>query len=322
MNHLLFLIVAFIAYGSCYPFNFQGIDNLSLGRSQVFLSSPGDIVGNIALFIPFGLIGLTASRRMPGQLAPVIALVIAGSVFASVLQGLQLFLPTRVPAFSDVVWNMVGIGIGIGIGPLAQRSTLPSIASYQFTRPVAIGALWILAELSPFVPSLDLQGISDSVKPLVRDPVVHWGPVLMHSTGWIVALHLLSQPYSPAKHARWWAVLPVLALLAQPFVIRNHLSIDECLGAVIGAMVWLLFRTRLSAAPLVAGTCVGLIVSVVGVAEQPVGDTVSKLTSNDVMLEIFFGCALVWSLERAGVRFIYALGITCIGLLALEIFAN
>ena len=65
MKKLFFLVVTIIIYGSIFPFNFQ-IHGLEPGGfSPLFTHwdqsvGYGDIVGNVALFLPFGYFGILA----------------------------------------------------------------------------------------------------------------------------------------------------------------------------------------------------------------------------------------------------------------------
>ena len=67
MGLLLFLVACLITYGSLYPFEFSQ-DGVNQAAIDAFLaswsvpSSRGDILGNVVLFIPLGLIGMLAFR--------------------------------------------------------------------------------------------------------------------------------------------------------------------------------------------------------------------------------------------------------------------
>jgi hypothetical protein len=74
-------------------------------------SSAGDVVRNIILFIPLGvLIGLWLGRRL-GQ-GPWRAILVLAAISVS-FETLQLFIPVRSPSIDDVIANTVGGALGV-----------------------------------------------------------------------------------------------------------------------------------------------------------------------------------------------------------------
>ena len=66
-----------------------------------------EVGGNIALFVPFGMFALTAYRWMR-----VWSATLAGLVTSGIIEGVQLFLPTRFSTVSDLVANTSGALLG------------------------------------------------------------------------------------------------------------------------------------------------------------------------------------------------------------------
>ena len=68
MRQLWIGFAVLITYGSIYPFNFEA-RTLDATTIQTFLTSccdkasPGDILGNILLFLPFEFLGVLATRQ-------------------------------------------------------------------------------------------------------------------------------------------------------------------------------------------------------------------------------------------------------------------
>src|SRR5688500_17525507 len=167
---ILAAIAALITYGSLYPFNFAWPVSHSAAWEKLLFdwtpfTSRGDALGNFALFLPFGFAGVFAAPAH-GRSAPrVSTIVLASLALATVLQVAQIYFPPRSPALADVVWNMLGAGLGI-VAAWSLKSHLelrPLGWRDAYSIPAALIALWISAELLPFVPSLDLQAIKDSV---------------------------------------------------------------------------------------------------------------------------------------------------------------
>ena len=170
-------ITLLITYGSLYPFRFSlhaydrdmlaGLFYFGLGHS-----SRGDLVGNVALFVPFGFFAMAAFSRHPTALRW-FAILIAGFVVAFAIQALQLFVPARTPSGSDAIWNLLGCALGSALGMLRRLRTtrLLHLSEGQPIIPVALALLWIAYHWAPFIPSLvDLQLLKSNLKQVLSDP--------------------------------------------------------------------------------------------------------------------------------------------------------
>lgn len=62
-----------------------------------------EVAANVALFVPFGLLAMTAYREMR-----VWSTTLAALATSCVIEGVQLFLPTRFSTVSDLVANTAG----------------------------------------------------------------------------------------------------------------------------------------------------------------------------------------------------------------------
>jgi glycopeptide antibiotics resistance protein len=62
-----------------------------------------EVAANVAMFVPFGVLALTAYRWMR-----VWSATLAGLVTSGIIEGVQLFLPTRYATVSDLVANTAG----------------------------------------------------------------------------------------------------------------------------------------------------------------------------------------------------------------------
>lgn len=66
-----------------------------------------EVAANVAMFVPFGVLAMTAYRVMR-----VWSTTLAGLVTSGIIEGVQLFLPTRYSTVSDLVANTSGALIG------------------------------------------------------------------------------------------------------------------------------------------------------------------------------------------------------------------
>ena len=75
-----------------------------------------EFLANVALFVPFGLLLPIAFPNTPGFLV-----VQIGCLLSVGIELVQVVIPSRVPAVSDVIANTIGVAVGLGIVRLGLR---------------------------------------------------------------------------------------------------------------------------------------------------------------------------------------------------------
>lgn len=255
-RHPLLLLTAYVAlilYGSLFPFSgwHSGVDTwafLEPGIAHRPLSLP-DLVVNALIYIPIGvLIRLAMARR--SLAAAAIAATVLGGLLSLTVETAQAHLPQRVPALSDLLLNTAGALAGALLaGLLAPDGRLAGRFGawrQQHLQPgpeanIALLAtgLWALAQLAPFVPSLDIGLLRSGLKPLaqVLDDPSRFEPVraLTYALE-IAALALLIRDarQRPASVTRaLWAFF-FAVLIGKAFVVSRQVSAEALIGALAG----------------------------------------------------------------------------------------
>ena len=245
MGRFFAIVVGFIIYGSLYPFDFSLSATKveaweALQSLRLFQRSFGDMVANVGLFVPFGLLGtyvLGTQKKTAGGF--LLALVLGVSLALS-LQIAQVYLPSRIPSLGDVAWNSVGILIGGLLHLLLEKVKfphLPSLTSIQKAAAFLILA-WIGHRLDPFVPSLDVQVIKDSLKPVLLFPEVTLLGLLSNGVSWLMVFHLLGVILGPDSRNFLPFSLTVSILLLEVCIINNVVSANNVLGALLALIAW------------------------------------------------------------------------------------
>jgi VanZ family protein len=227
---VLSVIVVLIAYGSLYP---GDISEPDAGAVKQFLTdwnlftSRGDMLGNVALFFPFGMAGILFTRKRFDSVTGIATLLFLALVYSFILQLAQVWLPSRSAALADVAWNMVGTAAGIATAHLiATRSSARGqrldVASLV---PLVVLVLWLLTELLPLVPSLDIQKFKDALKPLFLVFSFSFPATMMHAAGVAVAGSAFT---ALGQRAAWWLGVAILLVWAGKVVIVN-LTLDASL---------------------------------------------------------------------------------------------
>ena len=246
---LALLCVVLVTHGSLYPWHFAwpasfgaGWDHMMNQRS--WWTGLGDVAGNVVLFVPVGVLGWALLRpaRLPMPLAA--AWVIAvGVAYAFALQVAQIFVPARDAAWSDVVWNTVGLLLGLLLATPLLRLHMPHWRAQQMRLPLTFVLLWLLLQWWPFVPRLDWQHIKDALKPLLLVP--HWRTTTALDTA--LSLALVGSLLRPLQHrVRWLLLLPLAAAVGTLIVDRQVLSLSRCVGWLCGVLLaWQAWRLPL-----------------------------------------------------------------------------
>jgi len=239
---ILLIVSALIAYGSLYPFDFTVPGSAAdawgtLLHDWSMTTSRGDALGNLALFLPLGFIGVFA---FPGRSPVAVMRLGLFSLFlAAVLQVAQIYFPPRTPAIADVMWNMMGACLGIAAGLVLRDSVRLRWQSWDraYAVPLTLIVLWIAAELLPLVPSLDLQLIKESVKALLAlhmsTPDIVW-----HAGGVLLAGRALTAIAGRSRALRWLAVLIVVVIAGKMLIVTRVLNASTLAGLVLGYGAW------------------------------------------------------------------------------------
>jgi VanZ family protein len=244
---LLFLVGLLISYGSLYPFRFSAAppDALAHLFSHFhLLSSRGDMLGNIGLFLPWGWTGMAAFRG--GRPKRVLATLGWGALLAVLVQIAQLWVPARDAALGDAVWNTAGILLGIALAGLLRTTHGRADATRASTQlmPLLLVTAWVLLQWLPLVPSLDLQLIAGQVRPLLAEPDWMLGRFAVGLATALVLGHLLRQLLAPAWASLAHPLLITGVLWSKPLFVQASIDPSELAGLSLGLLLWPLLQRR------------------------------------------------------------------------------
>jgi glycopeptide antibiotics resistance protein len=183
IRFLFWLYVLFVIYGIAIPLRpdltragmrhrWKHAERIPFLNSQGQRLSLGDAVGNILLFVPFGLFlhGWRQARRLeiPGAAGDRIGIsfsLLVTLLFSGAIECGQLFLDGRVTSVNDVINNLAGAFIGIRLAsahPLLIANTWQALKRIARQRP--LWALWLatmaaqtLLALAPFDFTLKME---------------------------------------------------------------------------------------------------------------------------------------------------------------------
>lgn len=282
------LYTALIVWGSLYPFTDwrQHVDTLHfLTTWNVRALSAPDLVVNALIYIPLGVGIRLVTGRWPVVLSVVLATAFAGTLSFSI-EATQAHLPQRVSSLADFVLNTAGGLVGASFAGLLtprrrlvarliawrRRTFQPTVAA-----DLALAALgaWALAQLTPFIPSLDPGTLRSGLAPLataLRDFAAFDPARMIGSALEMLALTLLArdarQRNVSITRGMWLFAFAVL-LLKVP-VISRQLSAEALLGVATGLTLGLGLPRRLKPwRPALAMLAITLALVISEMAPQP-----------------------------------------------------
>lgn len=236
VNGWRLLVGALIAYGSLYPFQFVWPDSPTAALAALFhdsrlWSSRGDVAGNLLLFVPWG--ALQASTPAGSRWHwPSFA---GGLALALILQVLQIGLPSRDAALSDVFWNGVGILVGqFLLHPFVRKLLAGRGTSTRLDPALVLPLLWLGLMALPLLPSLDWQALKSHLRVFLGPSAIGFPELLLAYAGVLVVGSALASRFPPARALVLLGLIIALAAAAKLLTLHNALYRAEMLSWCLG----------------------------------------------------------------------------------------
>ena len=247
--------VALLIYASLFPFSGWTAPAKPFG----FLAPAWphhwrrvDILINVLAYVPLGLLlARWWSRRTQPSL--IVLATLTGAALSFGVESLQQLLPSRVASLTDVVSNTLGTLAGVAVASFVRSDSLTGTAFTQWRerrfRPgrladlglIAIG-IWMLSQLVPLVPSLDVGELRHGISPLWgtlhqpdRFAFGQWAAYAANIAGLALLARTLARPARPVSLPFFGFVACVLILKVP--VIMRQLSLEAVAGAFAAAVL-------------------------------------------------------------------------------------
>lgn len=255
---LLLGVLALIAYGSLYPFNFKpdAIDGTvldALKRLSWARAGRGDRIANVLLYLPAGFclalwLNIYCRRRIAVPIATVL-----GTLLSLCIEVAQVYVSARVPSLTDLVLNSLGTLLGATAGitwrAMGGWMHLPLRPEKPPRDPGAalLICLWLAWRFAPFVPHFDLGRLKAALTPLFH-PQISISVTWLYLTYWLVISQACGALVSSSRTLE--TLLSVIAVvLVGRLVVANQTFIPSELLALVMLLPILVFTMRLQARP-------------------------------------------------------------------------
>lgn len=237
---LCWLLAILISYGSLYPFSFA-IPASMFEEIRAFLSltslwsSPGDVVGNVLLFLPWGIV---ARVGLGGTARRAWATILLGLALALALQLAQILVPVRDARLSDVFWNAVGIGLGYVVcAPILRFVSRGSHRlSVNARTGLLVGLLWFVLESLPLVPGIDWAAIKLALKALTASPAPGPAALVMAFASMLAIGCVLDEMFRRTGAALAFVPVLLALVLVKLVIAHNPTHVHELVAWVAGAL--------------------------------------------------------------------------------------
>src|SRR5215475_9401490 len=268
LRWLFFFYCLFILYGSFIPFRIS--DDPEFVRSQFvrFFTPPyehgvrrfslPDVVSNVLLFVPFGLlwVGGEFFLRMQSRLGKAaFTTELLGLLSGLVIESGQMFSPGRIASILDALCNGIGSATGAAAGYLLFRAFRGSFGLILLQllreRPsLVLLAMLLIVSMAdayyPFDVTLDVSTVWQNVKDTRLIPFIgmcrSWLDLLVEKTLLYAAIGYLALRNLPEGTARnpklAWLACSAIALIIEAgklFFEGRAPNIDNVLFSSLGA---------------------------------------------------------------------------------------
>lgn len=240
---LLLLVMAAIAYGSLYPFEFHITDSGQAGLAHLLGTwrdppqSGGDLIANILLYMP---LGFAAGSGSTGNVrAMVLKAAGVGAALSFLVEWLQFYDQSRVSCLSDFYLNVMGSLAGLLVSRvhtvLPPMIAMPEGGSATFARMLLFS--WLAWRLFPYVPVIDLHKYWNSLKPVVLHPELAPYDLFRFVVLWMGVSQLLRLGITQKAPPYLLAAVMTGYFCAKVLIINQSLSLSEIAGAA-GALAF------------------------------------------------------------------------------------
>lgn len=250
-------MVALIAYGSLYPFNFKPDveDDLFSALSQLSWARAGrgDRISNVLLYLPLGFC-LYLSWHSRLQRGPSLLLAtLLGTLLSLAIEVAQVYVSSRVPSLADLALNTAGTFLGaiggMGWTGLSRLMHLPTRSEKPPRDPGAalLVGLWLAWRFAPFQPQFDLGKLKAALRPLF-DPTFDFITVLIFLTCWLVVNQAVSALVSRPRRLEMLLLL-MAAVLVGRLLVANQAFVPAELLALLLLLPMVVLMHRLRSKP-------------------------------------------------------------------------
>jgi VanZ family protein len=236
------LVVAFILYGSLYPFQFHARPAATnplayLWSTRQDWDRHADLLSNILLYIPFGFFCVCAFGR---RIA--LPITFAAAAMATGIELTQFYDQGRVTSMGDVYADTIGAGVGaIVAAAVGSGLRWPLLRELWDDPPAAMVLLmWFAYRLYPYVPVTSVHKYVRAFAPIVTHPTLSTIDLVRFAIAWACIGAILDALYGSRRVLILLSLLIIAELVGRVLIIDATLKAADIAGAGLALAIWLL----------------------------------------------------------------------------------
>jgi VanZ family protein len=244
----LLLAIAFIVYGSLFPFHFESTARGEHPLLAVWNGWPPewnryvlrDILLNIILYVPLGLAAAMVFLRRHSRAISAAAAILLAFALSAGMEILQAYEPRREPSSLDVLTNVMGGTLGALIALAAERQIRGLVKTPSRGlrgAGVILLIVWGVQAFYPMIPAIGSAHLRDSLSSLWHTRHVPIIETWLGVAQWF-AVGLALESVFVRMRTAWLAALMLFSLTAQMVIADRILTGGEVLAAAIALLLW------------------------------------------------------------------------------------
>lgn len=243
-----------------------------LGRS--------DIVLNILVYMPVGLLFFLALRNHSRSFFMMVLATSLGTLLSFSMESLQVFLPSRTPSVIDLITNSMGTFFGVVLGHLSNVNTftgqrLITLRNKYFldgswvNMGLIVIGLWSLMHLSPIVVTLDIGKIHEGLAPVwhvLQDPSLFGWYSFFATFSFLIGLSIIVRQIVRPERSPVviFFYFSLAVLLAKIFIVSRQVSLEQIIALFAATLFASRFsntRTNAASRMAIVSICIGYVIS-------------------------------------------------------------
>jgi VanZ family protein len=247
VRRFLLLIVAIVAYGSLYPWNFAFTSAAGNPVRILLHGWPGewnryvlrDIVLNVIVYMPLGLVAVLAFRRRRPRAFAASAAIAFGFLLSVAMELLQVYLPSRDSSLLDVLTNTLGTAAGAGFAICFEggiRRLMERRAGQFRAAATLLLLVWAVSELYPLFPEIGRSHMRQELTLLFHLRGLSIVETWANAAEWFAAALALDALF--ARMRTFGLAIAMLCVPAQLIITGRSLTLAEIAGALLALALW------------------------------------------------------------------------------------
>jgi VanZ family protein len=247
VRRFLLLIVAIVAYGSLYPWDFEFTSAAGNPVRILLHGWPGewdryvlrDIVLNVIIYMPLGLVAVLAFRRRRSRSLAATAAIAFGFLLSVSMELLQVYVPGRDSSLLDVLTNTLGTAAGAGFAIYFEggiRQLMERRAGQFRAAATLLLLVWAVGELYPLFPEIGRSHVRQELTLLFRFRGLSVVETWANAAEWFAVGLALDALF--ARMRTFGLALAMLCVPAQLIIAGRSLTLAEIAGALLALALW------------------------------------------------------------------------------------